>query len=403
MTTILHISADFPDAIGQEKTYAIRRLVESSKDHRHIVYSLNRFDGLVAIEGLACGIDRTAVAYAAPPKGILMRTRLEAVARWIAADLRRAGIRPDLVHAHKLAIEGIVAQKLSEEFECRLAVSIQGDSDTKVLGVRRDLWTFYRRLVERADGLMSVSRWPVARLKPILGPAIDRCAVIPAQTNADELMISQPAIAPKLVSVFHLNVWRRKGADTLARAATIAGRQLPNLTIDIYGGGTAVIPLRKVLRRFDKDGRIRLAGPVPHDQVQSVLNGYSAFVMPSRRETYGLAYAEALFSGLPLIYSKGRGIDGMIPAGLGYACDPFSPTDVAAGIVEVIAREAELKRAIAAAQASSVLESLRMDASRQAYEAFLAAALMGQGARGLAPSNAKATASHMGLGLSSSS
>ena len=44
------------------------------------------------------------------------------------------------------------------------------------------------------------------------------------------------------------------------------------------------------------------------------------FVMPSRYETFGLVYVEALSQGLPVIYTRGQGFDGQIPDGeVGYS------------------------------------------------------------------------------------
>ena len=44
------------------------------------------------------------------------------------------------------------------------------------------------------------------------------------------------------------------------------------------------------------------------------------FIMPSKYETFGLVYAEALSQGLPVIYTRGQGFDGQIPDGeVGYS------------------------------------------------------------------------------------
>ena len=41
--------------------------------------------------------------------------------------------------------------------------------------------------------------------------------------------------------------------------------------------------------------------------------------MPSRYETFGLVYGEAMSQGLPIIYSKGQGVDGYFKEGtVGY-------------------------------------------------------------------------------------
>lgn len=47
------------------------------------------------------------------------------------------------------------------------------------------------------------------------------------------------------------------------------------------------------------------------------------FVMPSRKETFGLVYVEALSQGIPVIYTRNEGIDGFFPPETGEAvnCD----------------------------------------------------------------------------------
>ncbi|MFA5817640.1 MAG: glycosyltransferase family 4 protein [Bacteroidales bacterium] len=63
------------------------------------------------------------------------------------------------------------------------------------------------------------------------------------------------------------------------------------------------------------------------------------FIMPSFTETFGLVYAEAMSQGLPLIYSKGQGIDGYFGDGeAGYAVDPHDPEDIAGKVKEILQR-----------------------------------------------------------------
>ena len=54
------------------------------------------------------------------------------------------------------------------------------------------------------------------------------------------------------------------------------------------------------------------------------------FVMPSFRETFGLVYGEAMSQGVPVIYSKGQGIDGYFEEGeVGYSVNPRDVKDMA--------------------------------------------------------------------------
>jgi len=360
MKVILHISADYPDAIVPNKTNAVRALLESQTSHRHLVYSLNRTDGLRKIEGLPFGGDHVAVTYEAPPRGILHHTRLKALARWIGDDLDRRNIRPDLLHCHKLTVEGLIGLELKARFGCPMIVSVQGDTDTKILDTRIDLRPVFRVVALQSAALISVSAWPLAHLRKTLGGAIDKCLVLPAISQVNSFSTAMLAGTPRLASTFHLLSWRRKGADTLARAASIAAKDYPGLVIDIYGGGPPdkVLALEQTLRALDPKGHVRLAGPIEPENLVSTLGTYAGYVMPSRRETYGMAYVEALFSGLPLVHARGRGVDGMIPAQVGYACDPFDVKAVAEGMVRLLANEATLKAAVSQAQADGSLTYL---------------------------------------------
>ena len=59
--------------------------------------------------------------------------------------------------------------------------------------------------------------------------------------------------------------------------------------------------------------------------------------MPSLRETFGTVYIEALSQGLPVIYTKGQGIDGYFDQGLtGFACDPMNVHEIKEAILQIM-------------------------------------------------------------------
>jgi len=61
------------------------------------------------------------------------------------------------------------------------------------------------------------------------------------------------------------------------------------------------------------------------------------FVMPSRNETFGLVYGEAMSQGLPIIYTKGQGIDGYFKDGtVGYSVNPKDINDIVKKIEMII-------------------------------------------------------------------
>ena len=61
------------------------------------------------------------------------------------------------------------------------------------------------------------------------------------------------------------------------------------------------------------------------------------FIMPSRYESFGLVYGEAMSQGVPVIYTKGQGIDGYFKEGeVGYSVNPKDISDIVKKIEMII-------------------------------------------------------------------
>ncbi len=78
---------------------------------------------------------------------------------------------------------------------------------------------------------------------------------------------------------------------------------------------------------------------VPQKNKEELLELYrkhDIFVMPSKAETFGLVYPEAMSQGLPVIYTRGQGFDGQFPEGeVGYSVDCESTEELAEKILEI--------------------------------------------------------------------
>jgi L-malate glycosyltransferase len=76
------------------------------------------------------------------------------------------------------------------------------------------------------------------------------------------------------------------------------------------------------------------------EEREKLLNMYQKsdiFIMPSRYETFGLVYIEAMSQGLPIIYTKGEGIDGYFKDGtIGYSVNPQDINDIIEKIEMII-------------------------------------------------------------------
>lgn len=373
MKTVVHISADYPDPFIHNKTAAVANLVEGAVGFRHLVYSLNRVNGIHGVSASRFGEDHTCLIYRAPPKGLLLRTRLNAVAGWILDDLQARDIRPDVVHAHKFTIEGLIALRLRDALGCPLICNIQGNTDTYIADRRYDARPTYRRLASESAKILSFAPWCGPAMQRILGVPLPH-EVLPVGTTCDRLLPPVISESPRLVSLFHLDGWRDKGADTLAAAVAVVAEDRPAVVLDIYGGGSEKQrkALEAAIRRCAPAGLVRLMGPIPHERVQQTLNGYSAFVMPSLHETYGMAFVEALFSGTPVVFPRDRAIDGIMPeSDIGVRCDPTDVQGLAQSISYVLDNETRLKVRLGTVQAAGALEHLRLTSITERYRTIL--------------------------------
>ncbi len=369
---LLHLSADYPDPLEPSKTKAIFNLLALADGHEHRVLSINRVGWRKGIWGLdfadPVGHQHRAVSYGAPPKGLLLTRYLERLAAWLIEDCRAAGYRPDIVHAHKLSIEGLVGEILAAAFDVPLVLSIQGNSDLKIIGARRDLKARYAGIWQSADAVFPFAPWAERGLARLLGQRTGKTVMLPCPGPAETR--HPPVTAPPLIAtVFHLRDAANKNAEGLIKAVTIAAREIPDLKLEIVGGGdaSAFADLASFVSRT-APGRVELLGPIPHSDIQVYLNKACAFALLSFRESFGMVFTEALLAGTPCLIPKDRAIYGYFDEGsVVLSADPGSPQEIAKALVRLVREQEGFKARLRKLGEEGDLDFLRQDSIRAAY------------------------------------
>jgi len=141
----------------------------------------------------------------------------------------------------------------------------------------------------------------------------------------------------------------RKAFDVLV-AALAQLTDLPwRLTIagDRTRSAAAVAALDDAIRTHDLGDRIDIAGAVPDARLDALYAAADLFVLPSRFEGYGIAFAEAIAHGLPVIGTTAGAIPETVPDGAGIL---VPPDDVAAlaGALRRLVSDADARRRCAA-------------------------------------------------------
>lgn len=116
---------------------------------------------------------------------------------------------------------------------------------------------------------------------------------------------------------------KNKNIDTSIKVARKLKDLGYNVSFIIVGGGGNNEYKVKKLAKANKD-IVEICDRI--EEKEKLLDMYrksNIFIMPSQKETFGLVYGEAMSQGLPVIYSKGQGIDGYFKEGkVGYSVNP---------------------------------------------------------------------------------
>ncbi len=72
------------------------------------------------------------------------------------------------------------------------------------------------------------------------------------------------------------------------------------------------------------------------EKLAEVMHSCALFAMPSIHETFGLVYLEALSQNLPVVYTKGQGIDGIFDESVGIGVDALSVEEIRDAIHKIL-------------------------------------------------------------------
>ena len=224
---IVHISADFPDSMAATKTSSVANLIKATDGYRHVVYSLNRVSLVSGIVAVDFGPDRKAIAYGAPPKGIFHATYLERVSDWILKDIQSRGIPVDALHLHKFSVEGLIGQKIARSLKRPYIVNLWGDTDLKVIKYRPDLKARWKSILDQAALVVPHTPWVEERFDELFGLDHSKLMILPAITQNEHFTPSPIVSEPRFVTLFNLDVHRRKNFAALVAVIDRMSRRFP--------------------------------------------------------------------------------------------------------------------------------------------------------------------------------
>jgi glycosyltransferase involved in cell wall biosynthesis len=107
------------------------------------------------------------------------------------------------------------------------------------------------------------------------------------------------------------------------------------------------------IARYALDGRIAVLGAVSPEQLAELYAEADVFALASRLEGYGMAYAEAIAYGLPVVGTSAGAIPNTVPEGAGILVAPDDPVAFAEALRRIIEDTDERQRLGASARAAA--------------------------------------------------
>jgi len=212
--------------------------------------------------------------------------------------------------------------------------------------------------VEQADALRASERAALAAVQGVVvaRPGSDRVPVAQGSQDGVVRLLSVGAVVP------------RKGFDVLIAALAMLTDLSWRLMIagDRTRDRNAAAWLDADIARHALGKRIAVLGAVSPQRLAALYAEADAFVLASHFEGYGMAYAEAVAHGLPVIGTSAGAIPETVPRDAGLLVDPGDIPALAQAMRRVIG-DADLRRDLASAARAA---APRLPAWRHSAEIF---------------------------------
>lgn len=253
--------------------------------------------------------------------------------------------RVDLVHAHGFRVgTDLLAERISRRFSAPLLISPHGQLHPAIAergGVRKwlvnALWA--NRYLRRADAVLAVGETEAAVVRTAaprktvatLPIGVDVNAYVRSSATGGESAV-RAAAGGKRVVLYLAHMHANKGLTRLADAWLAIFRERPDWHLVLAGVDVAGLGAATAARMRDAGagGSFTLLGPLFGEAKLDAFAQADLFTMPSDAESFGIAFAESLASGVPIIATRGAPWASVVEHRCGWWIEPTTEALAAA-------------------------------------------------------------------------
>lgn len=324
---ILHVSNDFAGS----KVHANLYQALAKKNIRQTIYCPVRSASLIGKNDFAANETKVIYDFVIKPfHRYVYHIKRESLFKSLIKKVDLGDV--DLCHAATLFSDGGLAYKIYKQYHIPYVVAVRGTDINGFLNKLPNTWLAGRKILRNAQRIFFISKALMDKfvnhkvIKPILSEIEDKMFLIP--NGISDFFIDNvyniPHCGHKVLYVGDFS--NNKNVLRLGQAVLNLREEedYNDVTLTLVGGGKATGD--EVQAMIDSHPQVvRFLGPIyDKRRLSEVFRSHSVFAMPSIAETFGLVYIEALTQNLPVVYTKGQGIDGLFDETVGIGVNPLS-------------------------------------------------------------------------------
>ncbi|PAE25789.1 glycosyltransferase family 4 protein [Bacillus sp. 7894-2] len=262
----------------------------------------------------------------------------------------------DFIHAHTVFSDGGTAYKLYKRYGINYIVNVRNSDINFFYKFGIHLRPFMYKILLNAQSIVFISVAYKERLLSLLPSALvkkieNKCIVVPNGIDefwySNRIKESKKRNPSKIKLLFMGKIDKNKNLINVIHASKLLVDKGYQVSLHVLGDGPMEEKCKELCNTLGVSNNVTFYGYVNDKElISSIMDKSDVLVLPSFRETFGLVYIEAMTRGLPVIYSKGQGIDGLFNSGMevGFPVNPYEKLSIVESIQNIILRYDELSQ-----------------------------------------------------------
>lgn len=267
--------------------------------------------------------------------------------RWMLyKDLKRriALDKFDVIHAPSLFSDGGLALKAYKEYGIPYVVAVRNTDINVFIKYLKHTHYIGREIALKAQKIFFISKGEMDEFiesdfaRPIYSQIKDKMVLQPngIEKYWHEHISHTPRRVRQILYIGEFTPNKNVCRIINAIAQLRKNAEFTDLKFVIVGGGrdrnNATLKMIESHSDF-----IKYLGKIyDKEKLASIMRQSALFVMTSIHETFGLVYIEALSQNLPVVYSKGQGIDGLFDESVGIGVNALSVDEIREAIRTIL-------------------------------------------------------------------